>query len=353
MHFDFLIIGQGISGTFLSWYLEKQGASFLVIDDNDKHAPSKIAAGVINPVTGRRMVTVWMAADVIPFARQAYLDIGSELGITAISQKNIIDFFPNPFMRENFLKRLAEGNEYIREAKAADTFPQYFNYDFGCGEIEPVYMAHVETLLPAWRRHLQMNNRLQEEKFDIGALSITSNSVSYKDIMTDIVIFCNGAGGFENPYFKLLPFAPSKGEALIVEVPGLPHSHIYKRSMLLAPLQSGADLFWVGSNYAWSFDNADPTSTFREATEKLLDSWLKIPYRVLEHLAGVRPATIERRPFVGMHPAYPRIGILNGLGTKGCSLAPYFSNALVDHLLHDKPIATEASIGRFERMLKK
>jgi glycine/D-amino acid oxidase-like deaminating enzyme len=61
MHVDYLIIGQGVSGTFLSYYLQKEKKSFLVIDNNDNNTPSKIAAGIINPVTGRRMVTVWMA----------------------------------------------------------------------------------------------------------------------------------------------------------------------------------------------------------------------------------------------------------------------------------------------------
>src|SRR5215813_14770815 len=92
MHVEFIIVGQGISGTFLSYYLYKEKRSFVVIDNNDVNSPSRIAAGVINPVTGRRMVTVWMADEVLPFAWQAYQQIGNDLTITAISQKNIIDF---------------------------------------------------------------------------------------------------------------------------------------------------------------------------------------------------------------------------------------------------------------------
>ena len=45
----------------------------------------------------------------------------------------------------------------------------FFNYDLGCGEIRPVYTAHLETLLPAWRQHLQKENNLLEENFDIDA----------------------------------------------------------------------------------------------------------------------------------------------------------------------------------------
>jgi len=155
MQVEFLIIGQGISGTFLSYYLHKEKKSFLVIDNNDNNSPSRIAAGIINPVTGRRMVTVWMADEVLPFARGAYDEIGNDLNISAISQKNIIDFFPNPFMRENFLKRLDEGNDYIQAVNNEEKYRQYFNFEFGCGEIKPVYTAHLETLLPAWRNKLK------------------------------------------------------------------------------------------------------------------------------------------------------------------------------------------------------
>ena len=90
---------------------------------------------------------------------------------------------------------------------------------------------------------------------------------------------------------------------------------------------------------------------FREKTEQLLKDWLKIPFKIIDHLSGIRPATLERRPFVGLHPLHPNIGILNGMGTKGCSLAPFFANQLVDHLLHNKPITPEADIKRFSKIL--
>ena len=354
MQVEYLIIGQGISGTFLSYYLHKEQRSFLVIDDNNSNAPSRLAAGIINPVTGRRMVTVWMAEDVIPFAKQAYLDIGDELSITAISQKNIIEFFPNPFMRENFLKRLEESNEYIQPVTEERQFTPYFNYEFGCGEIKPVYTAHLETLLPAWRQKLSAQHLLLEENFELTLLNIANDKVHYKNIKADKIIFCDGASGFDNPYFKQLPFAPNKGEALVVEIPGLITSNLFKKSMLLAPLSGSAkDIFWVGSNYLWDFEHVDPTPGFRQSTEKVLNEWLKIPFKILEHRAGVRPATLERRPFVGLHPFSRQIGILNGMGTKGCSLAPFFARQFTDHLLHGKPIIPEADVSRFQRMLSR
>jgi predicted GIY-YIG superfamily endonuclease/glycine/D-amino acid oxidase-like deaminating enzyme len=362
-HVEFLIIGQGVSGTFLSYYLHKEKRSFIVIDNGNPNSPSRIAAGIINPVTGRRMVTVWMADQILPFAWNAYQSIGNELGITAISQKNIIDFFPNPFMRENFLKRLDEGNDYIQPANDQEKYRSYFNYDFGCGEIVPVYTAHLETLLPAWRKKLLSENLLLEENFELEKLSVspepgegqsvTWTSVDGKSFSADKVIFCDGNNSFDNPWFKQLPFAPNKGEALVAEIPGLPGDNVYKKSNVLAPLAGENHLYWVGSSYNWEFDNADPSSAFRDTTEAALKEWLKIPFKIVDHYAGIRPATLERRPFVGLHPHQPNIGILNGMGTKGCSLAPFFAKQLVDHLLHHQPITPEASVSRFQKILSK
>lgn len=350
MNIDVLIIGQGVSGTFLSYYLQKEGKSFLVIDNNYSNAPSKITAGIINPVTGRRLVTVWMVDEVLPFAWKAYQEIGHELGITAISQKTIIDFFPNPFMRESFLEKLETGDKYVHAYAEQNHFNDFFNYDLGCGEIRPVYTAHLETLLPAWRQHLKKKNILLEENFEIGQLKVEADKIHYKNITAEKIIFCDGTSSFENPFFKQLPFAPNKGEALVVEIPGLPDRHIYKKGIMIVPLAE-KDLFWIGASYIWNFDNADPTPSFRESTEQALRQWLKIPFTIVEHRSGLRPATLERRPFVGFHPVHTTVGILNGMGTKGCSLAPFFAKQLTDHLYYEEPIAKDADVARFKKIL--
>ena len=111
--------------------------------------------------------------------------------------------------------------------------------------------------------------------------------------------------------------------------------------------------WWIGSSYAWDFDDPEPTIAFRNKTESLLKEWLKLPFTIIDHLAGIRPATLERRPFAGLHPLYPNVGILNGMGTKGCSLAPFFAKQFADHLCFGQTISPEASINRFGRILKK
>lgn len=352
MQIDYLIIGQGISGTWLSYSLQKNKKTFLVVDNNAAGTPSRIAAGIINPVTGRRHVTVWMAEEILPFAFDAYTELGNELGITAISKRNIIDFFPSPQMRQSFQQRTDEGGFYVEMGSNDSKYTDYFNYDFGFGTIKPVYTAHLETILPVWRQLLKNNDQLIEEDFEISLLETKKEGIKYKDIEAKKIIFCDGTSSNENPFFKQLPFAPNKGEVLIAEIPGLPAENIYKKGMMMVPLAT-ADHWWIGSNYAWEYEDEQPTASFRDKTTLLLNDWLKIPFTIKEHLCGIRPATLERRPFVGIHPQHPGIGILNGLGTKGCSLAPYFAQQLVNNLTKNKPVIAEADINRFSRVLSR
>jgi glycine/D-amino acid oxidase-like deaminating enzyme len=355
MQFDYLIIGQGICGTWLSWYLQKENRSFLVIDKNEANTPSKVSAGIINPVTGRRMVRVWMDETILPFAWNAYKEIGNFLQTETISQKNLIDFFPNVHQRQVFLERIEEGEEYLASFPEQNQFNPYFNYHLGCGEIRHCYTVHLENLLSGWRSQLKINGQLLEENFEIRRLSVKTDSVQWSDrdgqtITAKNIIFCDGLSSYQNPYFSLLPFAPNKGEALIVEIKNLPPHHIYKKGFILSSLE-GTEAFWLGSNYQWSFPHADPTKEFYQQAENHLKAWLKLPYKILDHKAALRPATLERRPFVGLHPHQKQIAILNGMGTKGCSLAPYFANELVGQLVHDEPINPLADISRFTKIL--
>jgi len=349
MHIDFLLIGQGICGTFLSWQLQKAGYSVLVIDEPRPDTASKVAAGIINPVTGRRIVKTWMIDEVMPFALQQYTELGNQLQITAIEQKDIIDFFPTPQMKHAFAKRYEEDTQYLSLPNEPDQWKDYFSYDFGYGAITPCYLVNLPVLLPAYRRVLQSTNSLLEESLDASQLQVHQDKIHYKDITARAVIFCDGIASFNNPWFTLLPFAPNKGEALLIEANDMPASHIFKKGINWVPWSE--NIFWVGSSYEWEFTNDQPTDAFRERTMTALQSWIKSPLRLLDHKASVRPATIERRPFVGFHPQMPAVGIFNGMGTKGCSLAPFFAEQLVRHIQYQQPLQPEADVKRFQRIL--
>lgn len=50
---NILIIGQGIAGSCLAWELKRRGAEFTVADRPVAETASRVAAGLVNPLTGR------------------------------------------------------------------------------------------------------------------------------------------------------------------------------------------------------------------------------------------------------------------------------------------------------------
>ncbi|MBK7816373.1 MAG: FAD-binding oxidoreductase [Sphingobacteriaceae bacterium] len=74
---------------------------------------------------------------------------------------------------------------------------------------------------------------------------------------------------------------------------------------------------------------------------------IKVPYNVLEHKAGVRPSTLDRRPIIGQHPLHKNLFVFNGLGTKGVMLAPYFSKKFVHFYLNKEALDAEVDVKRF------
>jgi glycine/D-amino acid oxidase-like deaminating enzyme len=348
---EVLIIGQGLAGTWLSWWLHQAGVSFHLIDKADQDGASMRAAGLINPVTGRRMVTTWMIDELMSFAFKAYGEIGKSLDDSFIKEISLIDLFPSVQMLQAFKKRFDEDKTHLLPGEDNEKYSASFRYDFGWGEIRPCALVNVEGLLARWRIWLKEKDFLKESEFELSKLKINDQEIEYSGVRYRYIIFCDGKASAHNPLFEKLPFALNKGEGLLVGINGLPGGFVFKKGMSLVPY--GENKYWFGSTYEWSFENDKPSANFRKAAQDWLSNNLKLSYTILEHFASIRPATLERRPFAGFHPLYPQIGILNGLGTKGCSLAPFFAKQLVNKLTGSGNIDPLADINRYEKILRR
>ena len=189
MQVDHLIIGQGICGTFLSWYLEKAGRTFIIIDQPNQNSASRVAAGIINPITGRRMVKAWLIDEIIPFAVEAYTSLGSELGFQPIIQKDIVDFFPSPQMRIAFHDRLKQEPQYLKVPDNENAWTNHFNYPFGFGIIQSAFVIDGTRVIETYRSRLLHNNMLLEASFEIENLKTTDDGITYNGIQAQSIIF--------------------------------------------------------------------------------------------------------------------------------------------------------------------
>lgn len=345
-----LIVGQGISGTMLSWYCHKANIPFIVIDEPIENSASKVAAGLINPVTGRRIVKTWMIDTLMPFAANAYRDFGKDFKIKVVEQKSIVDFFPTKQMEEAFEERVKENADYLHLANEKH-FKDLVQYHLNYGIVSPCYIIQIQKVLSIWQDFLQARKLLSIEAFVDDELKINNNNLLYKNVAFSHIVFANGEKCRTNRWFKNLPWASNKGEALIIECKDLPEDFVYKKGISIIPIRSHR--FWVGANYIWNYEDEKPTTMFYNNTKKQLEQILISPFTIIDHKAALRPANVERRPFVGFHPLYSKIGILNGMGAKGTSLAPYFANQLVENILLHTPIDAEADVARFTKILSR
>jgi len=344
---DCIILGQGICGTLLSFELYKAGKSFIVIDNANPGASSRIASGLINPVTGKRHVTSWKYDEFNPVALNTYHELEKELDCSLIRSCSMVNFHNSIEEKDVFRERVKAGNPYLQETQkdwSAD-----FNYYFGVGIIDPCWLIDVDILLGKWKNRLESVKSLWTEQFEWNNLSLKENKIIYKDIEASCLICCEGPAAVHNPIFSLLPFSMNKGEMMLIRIPGLSADYIYRQQLKIIPLEE--DLFWAGASFEWKYNDVLPGEAFYKKTETQLRSWLKLPFTIEAHYAAERPSSVDYKPFVGFHPLYPRVGILNGMGTKGYLQAPFFAKQIVTYLYDNMPILADADVKRYNKLL--
>ena len=76
----FLIVGQGVAGTTLGFRLLRAGHTVHFTDAPGQTAASTVAAGIVNPITGRRFVKSWRIDELLPATRALYTELETFLG---------------------------------------------------------------------------------------------------------------------------------------------------------------------------------------------------------------------------------------------------------------------------------
>jgi len=343
---DFILVGQGIAGSILAYLIIKAGKKVLVFDTPQNNHSSVVAAGLFNPVTGRKFVKTWMAEHLFPFLIHFYQNLERDLDSEF--------FHPMPIFRP-FLS-MEDKNAMISRYQAGDLEPfgdrilssPPGNFpppnDLGGIKIKQSGYVDLPRLLASLKDFIWSHGKIREELFDHKEMEITGKRIGYKDLCAEKVIFCEGSQACNNPYFRWLPFRPVKGEILTIDAE-IRFDFIFNRKIFILPLQEG--LYRVGATYDWDYYDMSPTLKAKKYLEEKLNQFFPVNYKVVNHEAGIRPATRDRRPFVGLHPEHTKLGIFNGLGSKGVTLSPYFAHQYVDYLLKDKELDKEVNINRF------
>ncbi|NUO01391.1 MAG: FAD-dependent oxidoreductase [Saprospiraceae bacterium] len=345
---DFILVGQGLAGTLLAHFLKAAGKSILIIDHPKGNAASQVAAGIINPVTGRRFVKSWMIETLLPFAKSTYQTIEKQLGIHIYHEKNILRALANPKEENDWLARATEPGYTAYLAENAEPgnyrshlYPLYaFGETLGCAQVD------LPLLIAAYRTAFKANDEYVEEFFDHNALKADVDGITYRQWKASGLIFCEGFGMKTNPLFKNLPMRGDKGQVLEVHIPEAGFEKMFKDQVFIVPKAGGQ--YWIGATYEPRFEDEHPTTAGRAFLQQQLSACLQLPFEVMAHKAAIRPTVKDRRPLLGTHPDFPRVHLFNGLGTKGTSLAPYWAQHMADYLEGKLEIDPQVAIGRFQ-----
>jgi glycine oxidase len=340
---DFIVIGQGLAGTTLAWQLRRRGFRVLVVDREAGGSSSRIAAGLITPVTGKRLAKSWRWDEVYPAAVAFYRTVEAETGAAFFLQRPSVRLFAAEEERDEFIRR-APGMLAGLVRASADVNSDWFAALLGGFEMPLAARLDVSRYLDASREVFRREDAYlvaEIEPCDVELLA-TGVRLSRLDVEAEAIIFCRGFDATSDPWFGAIRFNAAKGEILTLRIPGLAEARAMHRGVWLAP--AGDDIFRAGSTYNWDDLTATPTAVGRAEIESRLRELLRLPFEVIDHHAAVRPVIDAGFPVLGRHPEFPQIAYFNGLGSKGSLLAPFFAKQLAACLAGEREVDAKVSV---------
>jgi len=346
--YDYLVVGQGIAGTALAWHLIEAGQRVLVIGDSSRPSASRVAAGIYNPLTGRKLVKTWLADELFPYAIRFYKRLEEKLGAKLVYPQNIYRPYRSPEERDNYLAYVSDGEilKYIVEDTDNQINMAGLNAPYGGLTVQGSGWVDLNEVVEKSRAFFIENSQYAESNFEANDLLIKKRSVLWKDINAGKILFCQGFDARENSLFDWLPFNPVKGQILDVTFDDYCADTIVNQGIFILP-SIVENEYRVGATYSWHDLDWESTQDGRAYLENKLQPLVSGNYRVQRQRAGIRPSCKDRRPLVGIHPEHKAVGIFNGLGTKGVTLAPYFANEFANFLCQGKEMKPEANIARY------
>ena len=345
MEKDFLIIGGGIAGSVLAIKLMDEGYSVDLVDNHFKENASKIAAGMINPVNFKRMITCWNAEHFLSNCIPFYKELEEKWNVSFLNNVRLAKLMnsehENELWQEACHKEATK--DYLNPDYISEDYKELFQFDFAVGEVNNLYQVDTDVFLTAVQHLLINSDSLIKDDFQHSDLELSEDEVKWKGNTYGRVIFAEGMGVSKNPFFNYLPFKATKGELIKVKI-DFDIKHTIKKNIFFHP--EGNNEYWVGATYDWSDLTWETSEKGRQDLLDKLEKVVKFDFKVTDHKAGVRPTVKDRRPYLGQHPDHSKLHVFNGLGTRGVMMAPLLADHFTSFLKDKTPLIQELDIQR-------
>ena len=344
--YDYIIVGQGIAGSVLSFLLKSNGRSVLLIDDGHPNSASRVAAGMWNPISFKSLNAGWNDKLFLDEVFSVYPQIEKQIGKKIFHPTELARIFPDTFSANQWEEKSVhpETKDFLSDVQDEIVLKQMIA-PHGHGVVKESGWLDVQVMLESLRTIWKDEGKLLEENLNYQELKISKQNVSYKQHEASHLIFCTGTSNRENPFFNFAEVRPNKGQVLSLKIPTLPLERMLNYGNFLLPLGFGK--FKAGSTYEFDSSEKGPTDEGRNEILQKLAEVFPDQVDVLDQVAGYRPTTYDRRPIIGLHPEHKRLYIFNGFGSRAVMMVPFFSKQLIDHIERGSQLEREASPLRF------
>lgn len=344
---DYIIVGGGISGSVLSYTLMKHGASVHLFDVPGENMSSKVAAGLWNPIVLKRMKKVWMADEMMGVLHEVYPDMETWTQKSFFEPLPLRRVFHNPGEQNTWME-LSDQQSFAPYLKDyIEPTPSGIIAEHGSGLTKGTGRLKVNAMMAAVRDKLSEIDSFTKEHFNWEAVEPHNEGVQYKGIKAHAIISCEGTHlALGKSQLKQQGFSPVKGELLTVQLQrDLGKECIHQGHFMLGEEDEKAS---IGATYAWEGFEDGPTPKGKDELIQHIDKVWAEEYKVIDHYAGTRPATKDRRPIIGPYPEKENVWVFNGMGSRAVLMVPYLAQNMAEHLLYGVPLLKECDPARFK-----
>lgn len=305
-----LIVGQGLAGTALGLELEAAGVDFVVASEGHAHAASRVAAGLINPITGQRWAKSAQIDALLPRAEKAYRRWEEQLGHALWHPVTLRRLFRDDEERTRIVEKISRGEmaPFVGEVDATGMTV--------CGAA----WVDLPALLAAAEERWRGAGKLRPTTVVRAEFQAAADGVSWAGEKFAAAVLCTGHGALAREFFPDMPWVAAKGEILHVEGAGIVAGEVVNRGVWL--LGEGAGRGRLGATYERGQEDNEITANARDV---LLAQGCELgrgELRVVDQVAGVRMTLPDRLPVAGWRSDDIRLGLCGGLGSKGALWAP-------------------------------
>ncbi len=338
---DYIIVGDGFASMFFAHQLLKNNKSFVVFSDGQQGA-SKISAGIVNPVVLKKFTTFSGALEQITSLTKVLDEMEIYLKQNSRVNEPVYRLFHDVKEKETWLKKA--GNEDLIPFLDSE-FSSFIGVEnpFGAGKVKHSFRVNVPLFFSLMQSYLKNINSLIEEQFDYSKLN--TEVKIYGDHSYSKIIFAEGIGVKNNPYFKTIPIVVNKGHHLTLKIDEYSLSETVKKKFFLFPLNENE--YYYGGTYDRDNETSQIDARAKEQLISGLEEMISNSYSITEITYGFRPTVKDRKPILGSHPTEKDMFVFNGLGTRGLLNGAVYSEILFDYIETNSQLPEEVDIKRF------